>query len=74
LFTLAINAGLNHIVTGAWGCGVFRNDPEQIAKVLFENGKEFKGDIHFVFMDPWVLKRIFEKTYEQLVVTKDGTN
>jgi uncharacterized protein (TIGR02452 family) len=28
----ALNAGIDSLVLGAWGCGVFRNDPAQVAQ------------------------------------------
>jgi len=31
VFALAASTGHRALVLGAWGCGVFRNDPEQIA-------------------------------------------
>ena len=43
---LAIAAGHGHdaVVLGAWGCGVFRNDPEEIAELFREAlGGEFHG-------------------------------
>jgi uncharacterized protein (TIGR02452 family) len=45
---LAIAAGHGHdaIVLGAWGCGVFRNDPEMIADLFHE---ALMGAFHGVF-------------------------
>jgi uncharacterized protein (TIGR02452 family) len=43
---LAIAAGHGHdaVVLGAWGCGVFRNDPEVVAELFRESlGGEFHG-------------------------------
>ena len=31
ILALAASAGLKNLVLGAWGCGVFRNDPAQVA-------------------------------------------
>jgi uncharacterized protein (TIGR02452 family) len=36
VLAVAAHAGYEHLVLGAWGCGVFRNDPEEIAE-LFAN-------------------------------------
>jgi uncharacterized protein (TIGR02452 family) len=43
---LAVAAGHGHdtLILGAWGCGVFRNDPEMIAELFAESLKgRFKG-------------------------------
>lgn len=45
----AIN-GAQHLVLGAWGCGVFRNDPEQVADIFAEALQEYRGQfIQIVF-------------------------
>jgi uncharacterized protein (TIGR02452 family) len=36
VLAVAAYAGYEHLVLGAWGCGVFRNDPEQIAELFGE--------------------------------------
>ncbi|MEU2155305.1 TIGR02452 family protein [Streptomyces sp. NPDC019396] len=44
----AAAAGYRRLVLGAWGCGVFRNDPAQVAgafQVLLRDGGRFSG--HF---------------------------
>jgi uncharacterized protein (TIGR02452 family) len=42
VLAVAAHAGYDHLVLGAWGCGVFRNDPEEVselfANVLFNEG------------------------------------
>ncbi|MGV3662027.1 MAG: TIGR02452 family protein [Prosthecobacter sp.] len=30
----AAREGIEHLVLGAWGCGVFRNDPQQVARAF----------------------------------------
>jgi uncharacterized protein (TIGR02452 family) len=54
----AVDTGVEHIVLGAWGCGVFRNDPHLVAKtfdMLVQPGgsyaTQFKQVIFAVF-DP----------------------
>ena len=36
VLAVAAYAGYQHLVLGAWGCGVFHNDPEQIAELFGE--------------------------------------
>ena len=36
LLQIAATAGVEALVLGAWGCGVFRNDPAQVAEVFAE--------------------------------------
>ena len=45
LLILCANEGQRHLVLGAWGCGVFQNDPEWIAKTFIKtlNSVEFEG-------------------------------
>jgi uncharacterized protein (TIGR02452 family) len=37
VLTLAASQGYTHLVLGAWGCGVFRNDPALVASVFAEH-------------------------------------
>jgi uncharacterized protein (TIGR02452 family) len=34
VLALAVNMGVEHLVLGAWGCGVFANDPEVVAEIF----------------------------------------
>ncbi len=36
VLALAAQQGQTHLVLGAWGCGVFRNDPQQVAHIFKE--------------------------------------
>ncbi len=37
VLALAASAGYKHLVLGAWGCGVFRNDPTEVAGVFMRH-------------------------------------
>jgi len=36
MLSLAVESGCEHLVLGAWGCGVFRNDPSFVARAFAE--------------------------------------
>jgi uncharacterized protein (TIGR02452 family) len=36
LFSLAAEEKYEHLLLGAWGCGVFRNDPRDVAQLFAE--------------------------------------
>ena len=36
LLAFAAAEGLRHLLLGAWGCGVFRNEPRMIARLFHE--------------------------------------
>jgi uncharacterized protein (TIGR02452 family) len=48
VLAIAVANGHNCLVLGAWGCGVFRNDPKQIAE-LFARHLDVGGTYHNVF-------------------------
>jgi len=44
VLAIAVEQGNDVLVLGAWGCGVFQNDPEQVATLFFDALKgKFKG-------------------------------
>lgn len=46
ILSIAAAHGHGHLVLGAWGCGVFRNDPELVAEAFRE---DLAGPFHGVF-------------------------
>lgn len=65
LLALAVNKGCDALILGAWGCGVFRNNPSMVAQMfadlLLPNG-EFSGrfkSILFSVLDSSKERRIF---------------
>ncbi len=57
LLRLAAARGYQHLILGAWGCGVFRNDPEIIARIFAEalkNGGTYENvfdSVTFAILD-----------------------
>lgn len=53
VLALFVSQNITHIILGAWGCGVFQNDPNDIARYfksfLTENGKYSKSFETIVF-------------------------
>lgn len=49
LMHVAAYKQVDNFILGAWGCGVFKNDPEFVAKSLFETAEEYRG--HFKQID-----------------------
>lgn len=43
LFLLAEHMGVRALITGAWGCGVFKQDPYEVAQLMFERAMKFTG-------------------------------
>jgi uncharacterized protein (TIGR02452 family) len=44
LLAVAAEANYEHLILGAWGCGVFRNDPAEVASVFADalNASRFR--------------------------------
>ncbi|WUI02026.1 TIGR02452 family protein [Spirillospora sp. NBC_00431] len=56
LLAVALANGHRRLVLGAWGCGVFRNDPAEVAEVFAEllcPGGEFAGHFEHVVFAVW---------------------
>lgn len=57
VLAVAARHGYEHLVLGAWGCGVFRNDPDEIAELFAEallDGGAFRGQfasVSFAVLD-----------------------
>jgi uncharacterized protein (TIGR02452 family) len=71
LLALALKLEVFNLVLGAWGCGVFQNDPVQIAKAFYDllaPGKLFFGrfaTIRFSVLDRAIEPRIFNAFLNQ---------
>ncbi len=49
LFSIAHRYGYENLVLGAWGCGVFRNDPKDMAQLFADEILEESSKFHNVF-------------------------
>lgn len=62
ILALALHHGYRNLILGAWGCGVFRNDPTQVAQTFKKHlgqGGRFEGRFeHIVFA-------VFDRSKEQ---------
>lgn len=57
LLCLAENLGYNTLILGAWGCGAFGNDPEDVADIFKKNLRKFNYFEHVMFAVKVVTKR-----------------
>jgi uncharacterized protein (TIGR02452 family) len=48
MLSLAVHNNVDNLILGAWGCGVFKNKPEDIAKMFKDVLKEYKGSFENV--------------------------
>lgn len=63
IIEIAQSNNINTLILGAWGCGVFGNDPTQISKLFLEGIREHgKGipKIHFAVYDPSPEKKTYQ--------------
>lgn len=57
MLMISIENGCDNIILGAWGCGVFKNDPEQVSYIFkhiinkYEFNKKFKNIVFAVIND-----------------------
>jgi len=65
VLTVALLHGYEHLVLGAWGCGVFRNDPREIAE-LFADALLQGGRFHKRFAT--VTFAVLDQTDESIVL------
>lgn len=78
IFALALLHGHNTIVLGAWGCGVFKNDPTDVARWfhrhLIEN-ERFQGafrSVVFAVLDRSDSQSVFSAFASQFAPATDG--
>ena len=72
ILSVAINHGYRDIVLGAWGCGVFKNRPEEVASIfheLFEveKFKHYFRNIYFSVLDLTSSTQSFQAFDKQFV-------
>lgn len=65
VLAIAAANGVQHLVLGAWGCGVFRNDPAMVASIFKDllNGERFRGvflQVIFAVFDTSETRSTFE--------------
>ncbi len=67
LLSLALHHGCDALVLGAWGCGVFRNDPSMVAQ-MFANYLLPSGEFHGTF--EMVLFSVLDWTKDSRIFTE----
>lgn len=50
IFEAAINHGVEYLILGAYGCGVFKNDPTWVAETIMKLAEEYQGHIRVVIL------------------------
>jgi uncharacterized protein (TIGR02452 family) len=69
LLSIAVIHGHDHLILGAWGCGVFKNDPADVAEGFYDHlagatfQKRFKAVV-FAVTD-WSDERRFIGPFEK---------
>lgn len=69
LAELAAEDGYRHVVSGAWGCGVFKNDPREVARALGEAFRTYSGTLHLCFSNDAMLS-IFRAVIDSQTPTR----
>jgi uncharacterized protein (TIGR02452 family) len=70
VLALAAHHGCNALVLGAWGCGVFRNDPKLVAQVFYDLLNP-SGPFWGYF--PMILYAVFDKSPQMNAYTAFAT-
>lgn len=71
MLQLAASRGVQTLVLGAWGCGVFRNDPRMVAGVFADLIREGSS---FANVFPHLVFAIYDTTSSGEVLTAFKTN
>ena len=59
VLAVAAHHGARRLVLGAWGCGVFRNDPHQVAEAFH---RHLTGDGRFAAVFDRVVFAVWDRT------------
>jgi uncharacterized protein (TIGR02452 family) len=65
VLAVAASHSFDHLILGAWGCGVFRNDPSKIAKLFSE---AFRGDDRFHSRFKTVVFAVLDNTTDESTI------
>ena len=70
MFAQAFQCQQRHLVLGAWGCGVFRNDPKVVAKLFREELEQWKHiftSVTFAIHDSTERQQVYHAFKEALI-------
>jgi len=66
ILSLAVSRGCDALVLGAWGCGVFKNDPEMVSQIFADL---LGGDRPFYNRFKMVLFSVLDTTPAQKIIS-----
>lgn len=66
VLAVAAHHGYEHLILGAWGCGVFRNDPEEVAELFAD---ALRQDARFSNRFRSVTFAVYDVTSDERIIT-----